>query len=143
ERRAGGQKSTEEVRGEIVKTLTEEKGLDVARQQAESDRREMVLGKGLADVAGNRLKETPPFAAGDDIPGVGKVKAFSDAAFALGPNEPSDLVEGDDVIYLLEPTERLEPAGSPAARPRAHPVPDPQQRPGAAPRHGMAEVRLG
>src|SRR4029450_5499777 len=84
-------------------------GLELARKQADSDRRDVVRGKRLAEVAGNRLKETAPFAATDEVPGVGRLKAFNDAAFALGPDEPSDLIEGDDVIYLLEPIERLDP----------------------------------
>jgi peptidyl-prolyl cis-trans isomerase D len=105
-----GAKPLDVVRQEIVDTLTEERGLELARKQADSDRREVVHGKRLAEVAGNRLKETAPFAAGDEIPGVGRLKAFNDAAFALGPDQPSDLIEGDDVVYLLEPIERLEPA---------------------------------
>jgi peptidyl-prolyl cis-trans isomerase D len=138
----GGQKPLEEVRGEIVKTLTDEKGLDLARQQAESDRRDVVRGKSLAEIAGSRLKETPPFAAGEDIPGVGKVKAFSDAAFALGPNEPSDLVEGEDVIYLLEPTERLEPTVPPVAELGSRPVDDLKRSRGEALAKEKAEKLL-
>jgi peptidyl-prolyl cis-trans isomerase D len=105
----GGQKPLEAVRDEIVKTLTAEKGLELARKQAESDRRDVVHGKSLSEVAGSRLKESPPFAATEEIPGVGRVKAFSDAAFALGPNQPSDLIEADDAVYLLEPIERIDP----------------------------------
>src|SRR4029453_15426296 len=37
------------------------------------------------------------------------LKAFNDAAFALGPDQPSDLIDGDDVYYLLEPIERIDP----------------------------------
>src|SRR5262249_57184440 len=91
------------------KTLTAEKGMELARKQAESDRRDVVRGKGLTEVAGSRLKESPPFAATEEIPGVGRVKAFSDAAFALAPNQPSDLIEADDAVYLLEPIERIDP----------------------------------
>jgi len=104
-----GAKPLDVVRQEIVDTLTEEQGLELARKQADSDRREVVHGKRLAEVAGNRLKETAPFAAGDEIPGVGRLKGFNDAAFALGPDQPSDIIEGDDVVYLLEPIERLDP----------------------------------
>jgi peptidyl-prolyl cis-trans isomerase D len=109
EKLPGGPKPLEAVRQEIVQTLTDEEGLELARKQADSDRRDVVRGKRLAEVAGNRLKETAPFAATDEVPGVGRLKAFNDAAFALGPDEPSDLIEGDDVIYLLEPIERLDP----------------------------------
>jgi peptidyl-prolyl cis-trans isomerase D len=109
EKLPGGPKPLDAVRKEIVETLTDEKGLELARKQAESDRRELVHGKRLAEVAGSRLKETPPFAAADEVPGVGRLKAFTDAAFALGVDQPSDLIEGDDVVYLLEPIERLDP----------------------------------
>jgi len=109
EKLPGGPKPLEAVRQEIVQTLTDEQGLELAHKQAESDRREVVHGKRLADVAGSKLKETTPFAATDEVPGIGRLKAFNDAAFALGPDQPSDLIEGDDVYYLLEPIERLDP----------------------------------
>lgn len=109
EKLPGGPKPLPAVRQEIVQTLTDEQGLELARKQAESDRRDVVHGKRLADVASSRLKETAPFAATDEVPGVGRMKAFNDAAFALGPDQPSDLIEGDDVFYLLEPIERIEP----------------------------------
>src|SRR5262249_57391057 len=131
----GGPKPLEAVGDEMVKTLTEEKGVELARQQAESDRRDVVRGKSLAEVAGSRLKETPPFAANDDVPGVGRVKAFAGTAFALGPNQPSDLVEGEDIIYLLEPIERIEPTVPPVAELGAKPVDDLKR----ARREGLAQ----
>lgn len=109
EKLPGGPKPLDVVRPEIVQTLSDEQGLELARKQADADRRDVVRGKRLADVAGNRLKETPPFAETDEVPGVGRLKSFNDAAFALGPDQPSDLIEGDDVVYLLEPIERIEP----------------------------------
>src|SRR5262249_8711476 len=127
EKLPGGPKPLDAVRDDIVKTLTEEKGLDLARKQAESDRRDVVRGKTLAEVAGDRLKESPPFAANEEVPGVGRVKSFSDAAFALGPNQPSDLIEGDDAVYLLEPIERIEPQVPPVAELGTKPVEDAKQ----------------
>src|SRR5262249_49541907 len=139
----GGPKPFEAVRDEIVKTLTEEKGLELARQQAESDRRDVVRGKSLADVAGSRLKETPPFAATDEVPRIGRVKAFTDAAFAMGPNQPSDLVESDDVIYyLLEPMERIEPTVPPIAELGSKPVDDLKRTRGEALAKEKAEKLL-
>jgi peptidyl-prolyl cis-trans isomerase D len=127
EKLPGGQKPLDAVRDEIVKTLTAEKGLDLARKQAESDRRDVVHGKSLSDVAGSRIKESPPFAATEEIPGVGRVKAFSDAAFALGPNQPSDLIEADDAVYLLEPIERIDPKLPSVADLGTRPVDDAKQ----------------
>src|SRR4029453_14159649 len=109
EKLPGGPKPLEAGRQEIVQTLTDEQGLELARKQAESDRREVVHGKRLADVAGSKLKERTPFPAPAQAPGVGRLKAFTDAAFALGPDQPSDLIDGDDVYYLLEPIERIDP----------------------------------
>lgn len=114
EKRQAGTKPLEEVREQIVRTLTDERALELAREQALADRREVVLGKKLAEAAGDRkVEETPPFAADATVPGIGRVEAFNEAAFALAPGQPSDIIEEDDVVYLLEPIERLEPAVPP------------------------------
>ena len=142
EKLPGGQKPLDAVRDEIVKTLTAEKGLELARKQAESDRRDVVHGKSLTDVAGSRLKESPPFAATEEIPGVGRVKAFSDAAFALAPNQPSDLIEADDAVYLLEPIERIDPKLPSVAELGTRPVDDARQARGDALAKEQAEKLL-
>ena len=99
-------------------------------------------GKSLTDVAGSRLKESPPFAATEEIPGVGRVKAFSDAAFALAPNQPSDLIEADDAVYLLEPIERIDPKLPPVAELGTRPVDDAKQARGDALAKEQAEKLL-
>ncbi len=142
EKLPGGPKPLETVRAEIVQTLAEEEGLELARKQAESDRREVVRGKRLAEVAGSRLKESPPFAATDEVPGVGRLTAFNEAAFALGPDQPSDLVEGDDVVYLLEPIERLEPQVPPVAELRDRAAEDAKRARGEAAAKERAEQML-
>jgi len=97
------------VRGEIVASLRQERALDRAREQAEADRAKTARGQSLAEaVEGRSLKETPPFAARDDVvPGLGVVPGFVEAAFTFGAGEVSDLIETVDAVYLLTPGERL------------------------------------
>jgi peptidyl-prolyl cis-trans isomerase D len=109
----GGPKPLAAVREEIVQVLRNQRALELARARAEADRAAVVHGKSLAEAAGGRpVVETPPFAATDPIPGVGRLKAFADAAFALGDGEVSDLIETEDAVYLLSPFAR-EPAHVP------------------------------
>jgi peptidyl-prolyl cis-trans isomerase D len=103
----GGPRPLEAVRDEILTALRRERALELARQAAEADRTEVAHGKTLAEAAGERpITETPPFAEVDPVPGLGRVPAFSAAAFAFGDGEVSDLIETDDAIYLLAPFER-------------------------------------
>jgi peptidyl-prolyl cis-trans isomerase D len=116
EHKTGGPRPYEQAHEQIEKELTAERALDLARKQADSDRREVVRGKSLQDVAGQRkVEETPPFSAGTEIPHVGRVKAFADEAFSLDENEVSNLIETDDAIYMLVPFERKEPTVPPLA----------------------------
>ena len=110
ERREAGPKPLDAVRAEVVEALKNEGARRVARTRAEAARREIVLGKTLAEAAGDRsVEETAPFSAEEPVPGLGPVPAFSEIAFALHEGETSDLVETDDAIYLLTPFERVEP----------------------------------
>ena len=116
EHKPGGPRPFEAVREQIEKELTAERSLDLARKQADSDRRTVVRGKPLQEAVGDRkVEETPPFAAGADIPQVGRVKAFSDEAFNLDENQVSNLIETDDAIYMLVPFDRKEPIVPPLA----------------------------
>jgi peptidyl-prolyl cis-trans isomerase D len=120
EKRPGGPRPFEVAREQIEKELTAERSLDLARKQAESDRRSIVGGKSLQEAVGNhKIEETEPFAAGAEVPGVGRVKAFADEAFALDEGEVGNLIETDDAIYVLTPFDRKEPVVPPLAEIRA------------------------
>ena len=97
------------VREEIAGALRQEHGLDLARKQAEADRRAIVQGRSLAEAAAGRpVEETPPFAKTEPIAGIGMLPSFTEAAFALRQGEVSDLVEAESAVYLLSPVERTE-----------------------------------
>ncbi len=120
EKKPGGVRPFDAVREQIEKELTAERAIDMARKQGDSDRRTVVRGKSLQEAVGDRkVEETPPFAAGAEVPGIGRVKAFADAAFNLDENEISDLIETDDAIYMLVPFDRKEPAVPPLDEIRA------------------------
>ena len=120
EHREAAQKPLDAVRDEITRKLRTERALELARTQAEADRHAVVGGKTLAEAVGGRpLHETPPFASGGDIAGVGRVPAFSEAAFALNDGQVSDLVETEGAIYLLSPFEHTEAHTPPLADVRA------------------------
>jgi peptidyl-prolyl cis-trans isomerase D len=143
EKRPGGPKPFEAVRDQIVQELTNDRALELARTQAESDRRTVVRGKSLADaVGGRKVEETPPFEAKGEIPGVGRVQAFNDAAFNLDPNQVSDLIETDDAIYMLTPFDRKEPTLPPLADIRDKVEPDARRTAGERLAKEKAELLL-
>ncbi len=116
EHRPGGTKPLDVVRDEVIATLKKERGVELARRQAEEDRRKIARGTPFAEaVAGRTVEETPPFSAGADVPGVGRVKEFTDTALGLRDNEASDLIETERAIYLLTPFDRVEAHTPPLA----------------------------
>lgn len=110
EHQAGGARPLEAVRDEIVQKLKEAQGLELARAQAEGDRRQIARGKTLADLGAERpVADTPPFARTDTaIVGIGRVPGFAEAAFALSDGQVSDLIETEDAVYLLSPFEHVD-----------------------------------
>jgi peptidyl-prolyl cis-trans isomerase D len=103
----GGVRPLDTVRDAIVDTIRKERALELARRQAETDRRKVAHGTPFAEV-GRKIEEAPPFEADADVPGIGRVKEFTDAALALGEGQASDLIETDEAIYLLTPFARVD-----------------------------------
>jgi len=121
------------VRDEIVTTLKNEGGMERARKQAEADRRKLARGTSFAEaVAGRTVEETPPFSAGADVTGVGRVKDFTETALALRENEASDLIETEQAIYVLVPFDRVEAHTPPLADVRARVLADVRRERGEA-----------
>lgn len=114
EKRPAGVKKLDDVREQIVTTLTAERGMELARNQADADRRAIVGGKPLEEaVNGRTIETTPPFARTEPVPNVGFVPAFTEAAFNLDVGRVSDLIETDEALYLLEPGEKIPPGVPP------------------------------
>src|SRR5437773_3664945 len=117
EHRPGGAKPLETVHDEIADTLKRERSLALARKQAEEARRKIARGAPFAEaLAGRTIEETPPFAKGAEVPGVGRAPGFIESAFALREGEVSDLIESPDAIYLLAPFASSEAHAPPRAR---------------------------
>ena len=102
-------KPLKEVKAQITSTLKKEKSRDLADEEAE----EFYLTifdedslKRVADSSGKELKETGFFASGENIKGIGRNKAVSDAAFFLEKGEISEILKSGDNSYILEVIEK-------------------------------------
>jgi len=136
-------KPLDAVRDQIADTLRSERAFALARKQAEADRRAIVRGTPFAEALHERkIEETPPFAAGADVPGVGRLKEFTETAFALGKGDVSDLVETDGAIYLLTPFARDEAHTPPLEEVRARVDADARRERGEAAAKEAAEKLL-
>jgi peptidyl-prolyl cis-trans isomerase D len=112
----GGVQDLAAVRDQIVVELTRERGLELARSDADQVRRGVVGGKSLAEAAGKHpVAESQPFAEGGVVAGIGRAPEFVKVAFALDDGQVSDLVEESDTVYILQPFERQAPAVPPLA----------------------------
>jgi peptidyl-prolyl cis-trans isomerase D len=107
----GGPQPLPEVRDTIVKAIVHQRGLELARNDADAVRRAIVDGKSLAEAAGKHpVLESDPFPKGTFVPGIGAAPDINGAAFALGEGEVSDLIEGPNGVYIVSPFGRTPPA---------------------------------
>jgi peptidyl-prolyl cis-trans isomerase D len=129
----GGVQDLAAVRDEIVAELSHERGLALARSDADQVRRAVVGGKTLADAAASHgVVESEPFPETGPIPGIGRAPAFTKAAFALDEGQVSDLVEENGVVYILQPFDRRAPAVPPLAEIRDRVAADAKRTAGEA-----------
>jgi len=140
----GGVQELAAVRDQIVTELSRQRGLDLARSEADQVRRAVVGGKTLADAAGPKhpLTETEPFSETGIVSGIGRAPAFTKAAFALDDGQVSDLIEENDVVYILQPFDRQGPALPPLDAIRARVEADARRDLGAAKAKEQAEALL-
>jgi peptidyl-prolyl cis-trans isomerase D len=104
-----------EARGEILRSLREEKGRSDALAAAEADRERVRAGEDFSLVAkkrGQEVKISPWFGAFEVVPEIGPVQEFYRRSFALGEDEVGSPVEGPNRYYLIRLRGRRE-AGVP------------------------------
>lgn len=143
EHQSASVKPLDAVRDQIADTLRNERAFALARKQAEADRRTIARGTPFAEALRERkIEETAPFAAGGDVPGVGRLKDFTEAAFALGTGDVSDLIETEGAIYLLTPFARDEAHAPPLEDVRARVDADARRERGEAAAKEAAEKLL-
>lgn len=139
----GGVQELAAVRDQVVAELTRERGLELARGDADQVRRAVVGGKPLAEAAGKHpVLETPSFAETGVVEGLGRVPALAKAAFALGDGQVSDLIEENDVVYILQPFDRLGPVVPPFGDIRERVLADARGTAGEAKAKERAEALL-
>lgn len=105
-------KPLDEVRAEIVGTLTTDKTRDLARAQAGADRQKVAGGESLADVAhaaGLSVQTPAPFAVTEPIDGLGRINEVADAAFATAAGQVGPVVSSGKGFVVFRETERAAP----------------------------------
>lgn len=105
-----------EVREEIVEALERERGGARAARAAEEDRERVLDGAPLAEVASQRglgTSETRLFSPGERLDEIGDVDEFYRAALSLKPDRVGPIVSASDALYIMQVSERVEPAVPP------------------------------
>lgn len=105
-------KPLDEVRAEIVATLTQEKARDLARTLAEADREKVAGGTALATVAeaaGLAVQTPAPFGITEPIGQLGRVSELANAAFATAAGDVGPVVSTPKGFIVFRETERLAP----------------------------------
>src|SRR5439155_665850 len=128
EHKPGGVKPLDAVRDEIVQTLRGEQALELARKQAEADRRAVVRGKSLAEAAAGRaveaglkVEETGYFERQTaTLPGLPPMPELRTDALALTADAPLApkvyAAGGDAVVAALRDRKLADMSGLAAAK---------------------------
>ncbi len=110
DRLSGGTLEFAEVEDRVRAAVEEEQRRQRAREDLE---RAMSAGTTLEEIAaalGTEVKTATQFTRESLVPSVGRRNAFVAAAFSLPLGQRSGLVDSDRGFYVLEVTERVEPA---------------------------------
>ncbi len=109
EHQDAGYKPIKDVSAEIRSTLRRSKAQELAKNIAQTVRRDLLSGMSCAEVAqNNKLPHgtTEPFEISAEIPGIGRVPAFNRVLFALEPDGVSESLSGESGDYLFRLLER-------------------------------------
>ncbi|MBT6146690.1 MAG: hypothetical protein HOH74_14725 [Gemmatimonadetes bacterium] len=109
DRRLEGTAPLDEVRAQVEFIVRNDKRSALAGQALEAVRSKVAAGSAFATAvieAGLEVQRSAAFGRLEFVPGVGRAGAFSAAAFALQPGQPSDVVVQGNGAYVLSLVER-------------------------------------
>lgn len=101
----------EQVSAEIERILKLEKKVELAKPQARTLLQRIRNGESMdAVAAGARLTAQPagPFTRLDIVPGMGRANAAIGTAFGMKPGQLSDVVESENMLYIIQLVEKKE-----------------------------------
>src|SRR6266498_2539992 len=103
-------------KGEISKTLKNEKAKREAAKIADRDREKALSGSDfnkLAQESGAKVSVTNWLSVGQIVPEIGDNQEFYKNAFALAPKDVGPIIEGNNAYYILRLKQRIEPTVPP------------------------------